>query len=459
MKLINIYKDILKYAGLSSDDDGFISTEWGGKKEPTIVGGLRLVLPTRVRLKALDQTNEIMFHPLTENVFRSGESDVIQKLKLILNIRLNYTIGIVAQSLLHTLASPDSHCKLTPLQSNLLTVIKDIDQKTVQNFTNIMVAGLKNKAGRLFINTYLKKGGYLKGVKHSRVGIISFPFYEALIEGKYDKDCKEEKTLRTKDKIAYIAIFEFMFANIKDNEGYNYGSDSRVAPFLDSLLHSTGLVASELNDVINDFEEFIDSADSLLFDSAWSDHFINLESLTPEIRKIPVQFGNDGSVNIVEQPPIDDLVVIHQPMALPSPETVSNNINPDHRAIQPQQPTPTVQYPNNQPVAFQQQQPYYQQPARPDLKYTDGKLEWRSVKEVEQLESAVNQHWSNQHPSYSDPRRQQSPWPEVHQQQPRTNQYQQSPWSDNRQQQSPWPDSQQHSSNISRGRIINNGII
>jgi len=236
------------------------------------------------------------------------------------------------------------HSKLTPAQAEILIKIKDADEKTVLTFINIMLNGIKNKANNLFTNIYLRRGGVYKNKKYSRAGIVMFPFYNDLLEDKVDK-------IRVKDKEAYKAIFEFIFPELTDSEAYNYGSNSNVAPYIDALLMTSMNLAARLNDIIITYKDYIDEADDLLFSSQWKDYFDNLEQMMPEIRKVPMQYGNDGNIFVenIEEKPI-------------SPQ-VQNNL---------------PQYPQ-QPMLPQYPQQQFQQPQQPVLKRTNKGLDFKSV--------------------------------------------------------------------------------
>lgn len=295
MKLIEIYKAVLKYCGLEADDQGFISTSLDDKHQPAFIDGLRMVLPTDHQLRNSNTKERIIFHPLTENILR-GESEVIQKLKSALNVRLNMTIGIIGHALLEIVASPAVHARLSPEQGELLLAITDSDQKAVDSWQSVMLNGVKTNPDRLFTNIYLKRGGTHRDKRYSRVGIVTFPFYTNLIEGKVEK-------IRAKDKETFKQLMEFIFPNLQDAEEYNFGSDSHVAPYMEALLRSSANLASRLNDIILLYQEFIGEADKILFDAEWMEYFQDMDSLIPEIRKIPVQQGNDGVVPRTEEAP------------------------------------------------------------------------------------------------------------------------------------------------------------
>jgi hypothetical protein len=292
-KLQDIYRSILRFAGMEADAQGYISTAIEDKREPAFINGLRMVLPTDHHLRSFDPKEKIIFHPFTENILR-GESEVIEKLKKVLNIRLNYTIGVVGSSLLSLVASPEQHHKLSPEQAELLTSITDADDKSVSNFISLMVSAMKSSPERVFTNVYLKRGGTFDGKRFSRVGIVTFPMYEQLQQDKIEK-------IRVKDKETYRQLFDFIFPGLENIESYNFGSDSHIAPYLEALMRTSANIASRLNDILLTYKDYIDNAEAIMFDPEWMEEFQDLAALAPEIRKVPVQFGNDGVIPAAEK--------------------------------------------------------------------------------------------------------------------------------------------------------------
>lgn len=291
MKLLEVYRAILRFSGLVADDNGYISVNLTDKLTPAIVNGCRLVLPTDERLHNSSGEEQTVFHPLTENI-RLGESDVIKYLKQCINVRLNLTTGHIVQSLLTLVASPNLHSNLSPEQAGLLAAVRDSDEKAALNLVNIMVSNASTHSDRLFTNIYLKRGAVYKGTKYSRVGIVGFPFYADLLADKVDPKIK----LRVKDKAIYKDIFEYVFTDIADAEGYNYGSNSITAPFLEALLRSAAIMATRFNDLLALYSDYIDDYQKYHFDCSWIDALDNVESLMREINSTPPQAGNEGSL-------------------------------------------------------------------------------------------------------------------------------------------------------------------
>lgn len=334
--IIKIYKDILEFSGMSSDEKGLVSIKVGSSMEPALIKGERLVLPIPTQLVHNPDDKKVVFHPLMESIVR-GPSVVIDKLLHCVNIKLNYTVGIIMQSLLSLIASAELHSRLSPQQHELLLGIESIDDKVITAFTNAMLQGMKTKPDRLFINLYLKKGGKVKDKKYASVGIISFPFFSEI----------DEMKVRVKDKTAFKQLFKFMFPDIDDKEAYNYGSESRIAPVAESLLKTSGILAVRLNELLNVYKDYIDNPEMLVFKLDWLDYFDNLEDIASDIRKIPMQSGNEGSIGVQKPtpPPATQFIPqpinpgypqpYHQPAQQPiqQPQTVVTNRGIDFRSL------------------------------------------------------------------------------------------------------------------------------
>ena len=360
MKILDIYSDIVEFAGLTVDSDKvYIPTS--KNKEPYLVNGKQLVIPTSDMLRKFKSEDNIVFHPLSEDIIK-GESPVISKLKYTINIRLNIATGILVQSLLNLVDSPEYHSSLTPEQSELLYAIKDIDDKTVKNFTSFMMKEVNDKEDRLFVYNYLKRAGVVKDKKYARAAVITFPFYQSLVKG-------EKYKFRTKDIDAYLAIFRFIYPEIDDHDGYNYGSDSDVAPFFDALMMSSFKMADRLNELTERYKKFIDNYESILFNLNWVDSFSCLENFKNEIRSIP-------TATTIEAP---------------------------QEASQPSIQQPQYQQPTMQAVMPQQQVMQYQQP---ELKETNRGLDFNSLKQkmgMQQMPSAFAQQPTMYNPQMMRP--------------------------------------------------------
>lgn len=331
MKLLDLYKSILSVAGLHADKDGMISAVVEDVTLPFTMKSKRLVLPTQDQLRSSDWENRVIFHPLSENILRPGESEVLQKFRSAITIRLNFVLGHILEDLMVLATSTKLHKKLSPDQADLLNVLKDADERTLTNLQSILKSASSGKKYGEIVHLFLKKNGIVNGKKHSRAGIVTFPLYDEIINS--------EKSIygtqvRNKDRAAYKALFEFIFPTIDTEHSFDRGSNDDVAPFLDSLMKSVISITGPINSIIEQYHDFITNADSFMFESDWVETFDNLATMLPEIRLIPMQSGNEGSIKPAEQ------------------------VQPN----QMQQPIQNVMQPVQQHFLPQVQQQYVQQP-------------------------------------------------------------------------------------------------
>lgn len=333
MKLLDLYKSILATCNLRVSNDGYVSLVMGDDTKPAMIKDKRLVLPTPEHL-AKPSKDKIIFHPLTENQLRN-ESDVLEFLRNTMNIRIGYTFGALGYQLLTLATSHGNHAKLSPDQSEFLSIVKNADEKTLQVFTKLLAAAGVGQSQKSLVSIYLKRSGSVNGKKHTRAGIVTFPLYNELI--KSPSECYGVK-LRVKDYETIKNLMEYMLPGIATPEFYNRGSDCQVAPFLDALMKVVLAVASPLNDLVELFKDYIEDAESLQFESDWVETFENLEVMLPEIRKVPMQAGNEGAVGEKSSTAQQQaLTVPAAPLAPPVPQQPVWMGQP-----QPQQPLPFV---------------------------------------------------------------------------------------------------------------------
>lgn len=321
MHAINkVYESILKFTGAYPDKEGYIYQKFRGKEFPFVIDGVSVVMPYDNHLQ--NPQDKIIFHPLMENHLR-GESDITAKLRRWVNVRLNFTVAIIAQSLIKVVALPEFHSKLKPEQAELLLKVREADSTTEANFVKLMTSGCKTDPESYYINIYPRRGGDYQNKRYACVGVVVFPFYLNLLEDKVDK-------IRVKDKATFKEIMEFMFPDIQNKEAYNYGSQSMVAKFMDALMMTAGNIASRINELLHMYHNYIEGADELMFSEDWMDYFEKLDDLVPEIRRIPMQGSNEGS--LLNQPAATAVTAVTQPV-------VQQQVHMPQQMQQPMQPT------------------------------------------------------------------------------------------------------------------------
>lgn len=312
MKLLDLYTSILLAGGMTVDSEGFVSVRGATDTSPVLIEGKRLVLPTQAQLMEGNFSGRIVFHPLSENVLR-GESEIITKMRNVFKIRMIWTLATIGQSLLQICASYGEHHKLNPDQSQLLLAVKEVDDKTMVVYQQLMMAAIEDTENS-FLSLYLKRKCVINGKIWARGGVVTFPLYEEL---KKDQEKYYGVKLRAKDRTAIMQLLEYILPGLDVPETYNVGSDSPTAPFLDALMRTVMGVASRMNDVLELFGEMIDNGDQLVFNSDWVTAFENLEVMLPQIRMIPMQAGNEGRSKAGE--PAASTAVATQPMTYVTP--------------------------------------------------------------------------------------------------------------------------------------------
>lgn len=340
MKLTDLYASLLKTAFLYPDDEGFISLKLpGGKPSPALIDGKRMVLPLPNQLNNPHKDQIIVFHPLLENIAR-GESKILERYRQALNMRLNLTVGLVAYQLMMIGTSKELHSSLSPDQLELLDVLKDADAKTKKLFDKIMEAMEADPKQARFVSIFLRKSAKVHGKTHARVAVVGFPFYEELKKG--GKEVFGVKIERVKDRAVLMAFMQYLFPRIDELEAYNRGSDSDVAPFMDALMQTVLALASPINAIAELFGEKLGDADDIVIPSDWMESFANLDALYKEIKSVPMQAGNEGSIAGV------DASVAPTPLNQPIPAQPAPVMAPPAPAMYPGQMYPTAPVPQMQ---------------------------------------------------------------------------------------------------------------
>ena len=367
-KLIQFYRDVLDMAGLAVDNEDMVKTNLSEEPMPAIIkvngDSKRLILPTDKRLKSTDWNSCIAFHPLNENPFlKQGESKVGEFIRRAIIYRVNIVAHCLMDNILELSIAPALHKKLNPAQLQLMTLTKDADQKTYDNYVKIAEKlGVTNTRDN-FASLYSKKQGVIDGVKYARVGVWSFPLYQALVKSTGDVFGVK---VRKKDLETYKALMEFIIPNIANEAEYMVGSNNQMSPYSDSLLRSTAKVVLQLNrvtDLLFKGKTFApaDQAEGLhqylTFNTNWIDITNDISQLEKDVRMIPIQ---DNQVDTVPQPAQTNNVQATPAMqpvqAAPAVANTGAPMYPNQQAQIATQPVMQAQ-----PAMQQQQQPMYPQ--------------------------------------------------------------------------------------------------
>lgn len=304
MTLLKLYEEILKTGMMTVDENGLVSQpksfEEDGTQvtEPTLIEGKRLVLPVQEHINHPDRENKIIFHPLNENALQ-GESAVISKLKTMCSVAVNMAIFSLLREFMSLALSTEMHKKLSPDQSEILSILKNMDEKSEKDFIKIILNGMKKHGSEnLFFKVFLKRGGTVMGKKYSRVGVVSFPMYEELCNAGGEHF---GVSLRKKDQGVFKALMEYILPKISEEHAYDQGSDDFTAPYLDALMQSIASVASDINRKCKEFEGLFEHPNRCKVSLTWQKEFMDLSQFQSEIRRIPAQPGNQGSRKVEDK--------------------------------------------------------------------------------------------------------------------------------------------------------------
>lgn len=315
--LCDLYRGMLNFAGLRTDKDGFVSYSVDNDWKPFAIKGMRVVVPTEIQIRQVDWSQRMAFHPLLENTSIT-ESAVLTRYRKLAFAHLNAITAATISCLLTIAASEADHAKLTPSQADFLTLVKGADEKSIQNLHAVMEKVPEQQAGRYFFHVFLTRKAVIAGQAYGRVARVEFPLYQDLVElpSKTEKG-KPLKingvAIRSKDREIWMAIYEYVFPELKTKEGvaaFTCGSNSRLSPSTDALMHSLGRVGTALNDTILAFKKFfppevlnplgLEGVEGLSLEWLQSGKFDAIDDWANMIRSVTSMTGNDVSEDSLE---------------------------------------------------------------------------------------------------------------------------------------------------------------
>jgi len=385
--LLGLYSGILKSLLINTTPEGIAYMDLEGTHIPVAIGEKTLILPTAMALKDANWNQYMAFHPLSENVYRS-ESVVLKKLKGLINQRLTSVISRLFIELTDLAADPESIDKLTPQQKEIFSLLPKANGKTSEKFAKVFNSLSISSKSRL-INIYIKRGGKYRGEDYSQVAVTTFP-----VRDYFDN---EDNTIfdinlgSKKDMSAFKALWNYILPLPEgDEEFYNHGSRSFVAPRFDALLHAYLKVAKKLNSVTWLFRKHLEDSTELMINHEWEKQ---LEELAIYRDLVPALEGNNGDAGVEEQqkavqppPPVPEGLVYQPrssapPVALP-PEPW--NSHPAYNVLTPPLQAP-LQAPPYVPGYIVPQPQLQQPPADLPLEENPGQgLSWANLMERKQ---------------------------------------------------------------------------
>ena len=357
--LLDFYESILKLGGFVVGEDGLVSSTLSGEKTPANIKvdghPKRLCIPTDQILKANQWDNLIAFHPLNENLFLArGESRVVEYLRKAYNYRMNVVLHLLFREALVLASSPALHKNINSNQMGLLTALKEADEKSLHNWERIADTLSVSNTRDNIASLYLKKQGNIGDVKYARIGVWSFPLYEALVKSQGEV---QGVKVRKKDLEVYKRLYEFIIPSLNDASYYQVGSNSTSAPYMDALLKVMWKLAEPVNAYIDLMfggktympeKDRKDIHDYAYFASDWLDSAGDLNQFEKYVRLIPIQDGVEKPApttpvaNVVNTPVTSTLAHVQQQAQAIQAPNVQTTSYPQQQVVQ-QQPTQAQQ--------------------------------------------------------------------------------------------------------------------
>lgn len=288
------YEPILE--GLSIKDltgDGRLSTVFNPEKpSPVTVNGKRLCLPIKDILRAGKKDDQIIFHPLSENVTR-GESETIKALRDYIQWRNQTVVVLLATELGRVAATPGEHKNYPAKAKKYLQLLPDFDERTYTYLLKLLKA-VKPDPDRRIISITLRQGSKSKDDGTLRSCQVHFPIFEDF--EKDDLEIFEVKMPSKKAKQRIAKLFEIILG---DRESYSYGSRNMDAPYLHALLTSHARLAEQLNGVVHVHEKILgeELAAQLTTNLDW---LPGLEEFAVLRNMVPPQSGNEGAIKVAD---------------------------------------------------------------------------------------------------------------------------------------------------------------
>lgn len=344
-KVVELYKSMLSSVGMVVDSQGFVSSHTPGadKSNPLMIGEKRLVLPYKEQLDLPDWSKRIGFHPLLQN-FSAGESVVMDALRTRANRHYDFLTGMLFLNLAHLAASKEAHKSLTPEQAKYMHPYSEADKKFVALLEGIVAAKPGVKKGFEFIRFNVVMGREWQGQKRNRVAVATFPLYDEL--PKENKPCVlAGQKLSIKQTTMLRSMYEFIFEHINEKGYYEFGSDSKLGPSIESLYGLLDIIIANHNKHVSVLEGAIQGTELLYIPNEWSDQLKNVASMVSEIRAIPPLEGNAGRTRtgasalaptlITDKPTVTETGT---PVATPALMQAAQQQQTTQQQMQPQQP-------------------------------------------------------------------------------------------------------------------------
>lgn len=286
----DFYASILRSVGCAiHPDSGYVHILDGSTVNPPLtINKKQVLLPTQAVLRNGLTNDQIGFAPAGESVIRR-ESLVMKKLRELVTARITYVTMQVLEGLMDIAADHSKHPLLTPEQSEFLSVVPEVNEKTVQELSSVLDK-IDNKGDNRLIQIYIKSNGKMGDQVYKRLASVSFPIMEA-------RQQEGHKIfgvgMRKANKKAVLDLLNWVFPNCEVAGTWNAGSHDMAAPSFQALMLAYGNLIERLNAIVELFGTHLSGPIPLYSELLWWEGINDIAKWRAAIPTLP---GNDGEI-------------------------------------------------------------------------------------------------------------------------------------------------------------------
>jgi len=308
--LLEFYTDVLNTLKIkiSSNSGLYIPTNGSKGKLPFTLGNKQMYLPTKEVIKTSlepDENNKLqvvkeLFNPIDESA-EYGDTKSLLRLKDHVERLLNNAFAVAGEVLFKVITDEKIEINdmyilevITALNKKKTSGRKNmVDEGTIKAFTSIYKNRI-SKLNKLYLHTFLKRGGVIKGIQYNRIGVLSFPVLEEILNLNKESSIDNIK-LRLKDKDAFEVLHTAIFNSDKDSliNGIQFTSKDMHAPAFVVLLKIYDYVSTNINHILDGLisldvdTEFLKETKLNSFPFKISDLEEILKEVQPALKEVP----------------------------------------------------------------------------------------------------------------------------------------------------------------------------
>lgn len=291
MTAASFYASILRSVGCTiHPETGHVHINDGTEAHPPLtINKRQLVVPEPAVLRVGLGDTKIGFAPAGESVVRK-ESPVMKRLRELTNTRITYVLSELLEQLMRIAADHSKHPLLTPEQSEFLSIVPEVDQKTCTALGSVLDR-ISDKTDHALVRIYIKPNGKIGDTVYKRLAAVAFPIMDAK---RQDGHKIFGVQMRKDDKKSILALFDYLIPNADVVGHWNAGSHDMSAPCFQALMYAYAGIIKQLNSVVELFDNVLSgNAIPLYSELDWTEGIDDIAKWRAAIPTLP---GNDGEL-------------------------------------------------------------------------------------------------------------------------------------------------------------------